>query len=140
MTAIHYYPREYIHGCRAALAKQVGAFQAFRAAGTKDAKIAATMAALEPLYFNSLLLVLEGYFVHRARNIEKKDGNVLNEVRMLTAALMENGGVLEADRAIKYVAEKAVLKIAVGERIALDQAGFMRIAQAFLGEIEARYL
>jgi hypothetical protein len=139
MVSIHSYSREYIMACRTALAKQVGAFQAFAAAGARDAAISATLAAFEPLYFNGLLLVLHGYFVDRARTLEKKDGNVLNEVRMLATSLMENDGVLAEDSAIRYVAQSAVLQLDIGERIALDKAGFTRLAPAFLREIESRY-
>ncbi len=140
MVSIHRYSREYVLACRTALAKQVGAFQAFAAAGAKDAAISATLAAFEPMYFNGLLLVLHGYFVDRARSLEKKDGNALNEVRMLATALMENDGVLEEDPTIRYAAKNAVLQLDFGQRIALDKASFTRLAQAFLKEIEARYL
>jgi len=41
---------------------------------------------------------VESYFVHRSRTLVKKDGNALNEVRVLCTSLMSNDGALEADR------------------------------------------
>jgi hypothetical protein len=37
--------------------------------------------------------------MHRARAVEKKDGNALNEVRILCNSLMKNGGAMAADGA-----------------------------------------
>lgn len=37
-----------------------------------------------------MVVVLEGCFVHRSRTIEKKDGNPLNEVGMLSNSMMLN--------------------------------------------------
>ena len=45
---------------------------------------------------------LDRAFVHRVRKNEGKDGNALNEVRMITDSILENGGVLAANSTIKY--------------------------------------
>jgi len=65
-----------------------------------DADVSALEGALESLeyeYFNNMLIVLDGYFVHRLRGVEGKDGNALNEVRVLARSLMEHGGTVTAD-------------------------------------------
>jgi hypothetical protein len=64
---------------------------------------------------NNLTLVLDSYFVHRTRAIEGKDGNPLNEVRMLCNSILRSKGVLSADKTIKYEADTAVLKLRVGD-------------------------
>lgn len=48
-----------------------------------------------------MVLALDQLFVHRARGIEGKDGNPLNEVRVLCTSIMANGGVLVKDSQIK---------------------------------------
>ena len=86
-----------------------------------------------------MILALDGHFVHRTRALEKKDGNPLNEVRMLANSLMGNGGILAADKTIMYDPEKSELKIPVGDLIALSEADFTRLAATFLNEIAAKY-
>ncbi len=48
--------------------------------------------------------------------MEKKDGNPLNEVKMLSNSIMNNGSVMCADKTIKYDPAKAVLKCRSGTR------------------------
>lgn len=87
-----------------------------------------------------MILTLDSHFIHRARALEKKDGNPLNEVRMLTSLIMNNNSVMCADKTIKYDPAKSVLKRRVGDRITLNEAEFTRLGSAFLAEIEAKYL
>ena len=61
-----------------------------------------------------MLLVLDGYFVHRLRGVEGKDGNALNEVRVLARSLMENGGTVTADPQITLDPAHSVLGLEVG--------------------------
>ena len=73
------------------------------------------------------------------RKVEGKDGNPLNEVRMLCSSLLTNDGVLAADKTIKYTPETSVLKLRVGDEIRLDDAQFHRLLEAFLAGIEKRF-
>lgn len=45
-----------------------------------------------------MILALDSHFVHQARALEKTDGNPLDEVRMLSNSVMNNGGVMSADK------------------------------------------
>jgi len=84
-------------------------------------------------------VVLDRCFVHRLRGVECKDGNPLNEVRMLCDSVIENKGVLRADKTIKYEPETSVSKLAVGDSIALDQATFTALCDAFFAEIQRKF-
>jgi hypothetical protein len=57
-------------------------------------------------------------------------------VRLLAASLTGNSGVLARDEAVAYQSEKSVLKIDLGERIALNADDFEALCDAFLAEIE----
>src|SRR4051795_6432357 len=99
MHGMRQYDGDYIDACRSRVETQTAMFrevaQAARDHG--DADLSGLEGALESLefeYFNNMLLVLEGYFVHRLRGVEGKDGNALNEVRVLARSLMENGGTV----------------------------------------------
>jgi len=58
--------------------------------------------SFEPVFYNNIVLIVDSYFVHRTRAVEKKDGNSLNEVRMLCDSMLHNNDVMRADRTIKY--------------------------------------
>ena len=77
--------------------------------------------------------------VHRVRMVAGKDGNPINELELLAAALMDNDGVLEGNNVIKFVPDQSVLKLDVGDRIALSTAQFERKYKAFLKEIRAKF-
>ena len=105
-----------------------------------DPNVASALEAFEPLMFNNMTLALDRYFVHRLRSSTGKDGNPLNEVELLADSLMNNGGQLRGNNVIKYKPEEAVLKLQVGDPIALTQAEFERLAKAFLAELEAKFV
>ena len=140
MLAVSKYPKDYIKECRAQMEAQLAAYKKLVSAVAKDKGSAIRAAeAFEPLFFNNLTLVLDGYFVHRTRAIEGKDGNPLNEVRMLCTSMLLNQGVLGSDKTIKYKPETSVLKLGIGDDIHLDQAQFRALFDAFFSELEARF-
>src|SRR6267143_4710402 len=74
-------------------------------AGTGNAAFNSAVASFEPLFFNNLVMVLDGFFVHRSRTLEGKHGNPMNELRMICTSLRENRGVMCTDmtnKTIKY--------------------------------------
>jgi hypothetical protein len=154
MLCMNTYPQGYIDDCHARVAAQVSAFQTLVATMKKQPATDALDAAMEPFephFFNNLVLALEHSFVHRARVLELKDGNPLNEVRMLAYAIMYNNSIMSAGaghlfadglivKSIKYDPAKSVLKYRIGDEIKLKEADFKRLSAAFFAEIERRYL
>lgn len=61
---------------------------------------AAAIAALEPDFFNHMVLALDDCFPHRSRIIEGKDGNPLNEVRIFCDSIRANGALLLCEKVI----------------------------------------
>jgi hypothetical protein len=135
MLAVTSYKPPCVESCRARIAHQLATYRALAAkAGPSEA-----LGAFSADFCSSMILALDHMFQYRLRNAELKDGNPLNELRMLANSLMEGGGVLLADKTIKYDAAKAVAEIAVGQEIELDVDTFERFARAVLGEIEKKY-
>jgi hypothetical protein len=137
MLGVKTYPKPYVKQCRAQIDAQLDAYKAVATAAAKSKR--AAIDAFEPLFFNNLTVVLDRCFVHRLRGVEGKDGNPLNEVRMLCDSVIENKGVLRADKTIKYEPETSVSKLAVGDSIALDQATFTALCDAFFAEIQRKF-
>ncbi|HWA25568.1 MAG TPA: hypothetical protein VG734_07905 [Lacunisphaera sp.] len=134
MLSIKQYPKDYIAACREKMEAQLASYR--KLIKTADAKSAAAFA---PHFFNHLVLVLETNFVHRARALEGKDGNPLNEVRMLATSLQQHEGILTADRTIKYEQDDSILKLRIGDKIELDEASFVVLSRAFFREIEEKF-
>jgi hypothetical protein len=123
------YEPEELENARSAVKKQLADWRAAGAGGD-----------LETTYFNSLVLVLDRYFVHRVRNVSGKDANPLNEVEMLTESLMNHDGVLQASTVLKYQPEGAVLGLEIGDEIRLSADDYERLSAAFLDELEKRFV
>lgn len=129
------YSRAHVKACRTRFAGHVAAFDRIRKKlGAKDA------AEFEAHYCNNLVLALETHFTHRVRAKEQKDGNALNEVRMLATSITRHDGVFTADSTIKYDPARAITGYRYGDRVALTQELFVPLCEAFLREIEARYV
>ena len=144
MSGTDSYPAAHVQVCRDEIAAQIKAYRdlvgaASKASGMSLTRIDAALAAFEPAFFNNLLIALEARFAHRLRAAEGKDSHPLAEVRLLAASLTANGGVLASSDTIAYQSEKTVLKIDVGERIALNADDFETLCAAFLAEIERRF-
>jgi hypothetical protein len=135
------YVPEYVADCRDRVGHQLEAYgslaKAVQACGG-DASDALT--TFEPLFFNDMVLVLDQLFTHRSRTIEGKDGNPLNEVRMVADAVVNHNDIFSPDKSIKYSPEAAVLKLQFGDLVRLSEADFTKLAEAFFAEIEIKYL
>ena len=128
MLAVTEYSPDHINRCRRRIEADIAIFSKSKANG-----------AAETAFFNNMVLSLDHYFVHRVRKNEGKDGNPLNEVRVLCDSLTDNDGVLAADKTIRLDPEKSILGLEVGDEIKLTEADFRRLADGFLAEIENRY-
>jgi hypothetical protein len=136
MLAAANYPREYIGDCRTRMEAQLAAYRALASSAGKNGS---PVEAFEPLFFANLTLALDACFVHRTRAVEGKDGNPLNEVRMLCSSILGNHGILAADKTIKYKPETSVLKLEIGDEIRLDEERFGRLLEAFFSELEQKF-
>ena len=132
MLAVSSYPQDHIDAARADIAAVLTAFDALPASPARD--------ALAPVLFNNMVLALDARFLHRVRSKEGKDGNPLNEVRLLCEALTEHDAVLaDPPKTMKYTSEVAVLGLAPGDAIALSRDDFAALSDAFFTELAARY-
>jgi hypothetical protein len=129
------YDQSYVNECRSKIGSQVSAYQALASTAKGPA-----LEAFEPVFFNNLMLALDSYFVHRSRTIESKDGNPLNEVRVLCTSLMSNDGVVAADKSIKLKPASSVLKHEIGDEIKLSEQDFVQMSDAFFAEIESKFV
>ena len=144
MLGMREYDGDYIDACRSRVETQTAMFrevaQAARDHGDADLSgLEGALESLESEYVNNMLLVREGYFVHRLPGVEGKDGNALNEVRVLARSLMENGGTVMEDPQIALDPERSVLGLRVGEPVRLTLQQYTRLSDAFFRELERRF-
>jgi hypothetical protein len=135
------YTRDYIAACRARVDSDLRAYrEKIGKAPSKD---------FEARFFNDQVLLLDYMFVHRLTGIEGKDGNPLNEVRVLCNSILLNRGTLQVDRlpgwpnsagaGIRLPLEKSVLKLKGGDEVRLSEADFVRLSKAFFAELEKKF-
>jgi hypothetical protein len=132
MLGVKTYKRDYITACRKKLDADVAAYGKLPSAAKKASDF-------ETAFFNNMVLVLDHLFVHRLRTVEGKDGNPLNEVRVLGDSLMEHNGVLTPEKSIKLAPERSVLKLEPGDKIALTESQFVLLADSFFDEIKSKF-
>jgi hypothetical protein len=137
------YTQEEFDHARSSIEKQLAAYKKLVKAvaeQTTDKKVRTAQGDFEGLFFNNLTLVLDRYFVHRLRIVAGKDGNPLNEVEMIGDSLMNNGGILRGNNVIKYIPDRSVVKLNIGDQIRLTAEEFERLSPAFFAELERRFL
>ena len=142
MLGMKTYTRDYIDACRARVDADLRAYR--KQVGKAPSQ------EFEGRFFNDQVLLLDYMFVHRLAGIEGKDGNPLNEVRVLCNSMLFNEGKLQVDKlpgwpnsaggSLKLSPEKSVLKLEVGDAVKLSEADFVRLAEAFFAESEWRYV
>lgn len=135
MLGVSQYSKAYIDDCRTMIREQLSAYRAI----AKTTRGGSALARFETRLMSHLVLALDRCFVHRLRGKELKDGNPLNEVRMLCTSILEHDGVLTADPTIKYSADKSVLALRIGDRIALTDVQFEKLADAFFDDLRAKF-
>jgi hypothetical protein len=135
MLGVRSYPKDYVDACRRRVEAQVAAYRDIVEATSDDNVVA----AFRPAFFNNMTVVLDACFTHRLRTVEGKDGNPLNEVRVVAASVLVDG-TLTPDKSIKLRPETSVLGLAAGDEISLDEAGFTALADAYFTEIEKRFV
>lgn len=141
MLGMKTYSQDYIDACRARVSADLRAYR--KQVGKAPSK------EFEVRFFNDQVLLLDHMFVHRLPGIEGKDGNPLNEVRVLCNSILLNQGKLQVDKlpgwpnsagaSIKLPPEKSVLKLRVGDDVKLSEADFVRLFRAFFAEIEKKF-
>ena len=142
MLGMKTYSQDYIDACRAKVEADLRAYR--KQVGKAPSK------EFEGRFFNDQVLLLDYMFVHRLTGIEGKDGNPLNEVRVLCNSILLNQGKLQVEKlpgwpnsagaSTKLTPEKSVLKLKVGDEVKLTEADFVLLCKAFFGEIERKYL
>jgi hypothetical protein len=135
MLATNSYPPEYVKQCRANVDDLVKAYRKVATAAKGDASVA----KFAPLFFNHLVLALDEYFAHRVRAVEGKDGNPLNEVRVMAESILDNGGLMGTDATIKLDPATSVLGYRHDDEITLNEDDFTRLANAFFDELESKF-
>ena len=135
------YSEDYIAACRARVDGDLRAYR--KQVGNAPSK------EFEARFFNDQVLLLDYMFVHRLTGIEGKDGNPLNEVRVLCNSVLLNQGRLQVDRlpgwpnsastGMELPPEKSVLKLKVGEEVRLNESDFVRLSKAFFAELEKKF-
>ena len=131
------YSQEELDRGRSAIDRQLTRYRAL----VDDLPAGSTSRAdFEAEFLNNLVLVLDRFYVHRLRGVAGKDTNPLNEVAMIAESVVVADGVLTSGTIAKYVPEKAVVQLKVGDRIRLSLDDVERLAAAFFAELERRYL
>ena len=135
MLGMRNYTKKYIAACRSKIDLDLSTYRMLAASASAE-----TIEAFEVTFFNNMVILLDHLFVHRLRTVEGKDGNPLNEVRLLSDSMMNNNNKMGGDKTIKYEPASSVLKYQVGDEIKLNESDFLLLYKAFFAEIESKFL
>jgi hypothetical protein len=139
MLGVRNYTKEYIDECRSKVEADISTFRKLAKAAKNQPATGKALEAFEVTFFNNLVLVLDHLFVHWLRTVEGKDGNPLNEVRLLGDSMMNNNGIMSTDKTIRFDPARSVLKYKAGDEIKLNEADFVILSRAFFAELESKF-
>ena len=141
MLGMKTYSQDYIDACRKRVDANVKAYR--KQAGKEPSP------DFEGRYFNDQVLLLDYMFVHRLTGVEGKDGNPLNEVRILCNSILLNQEKLQVEKlpgwpnsavsSLTLPPEKSILKLKKGDAIKLSESDFAKLSKAFFSELEKKY-
>ena len=114
------YPREYIERCQRDIEAQIAEFN----------ELPPVPATFATRLAGHLVIVMDACFMHRVRALEGKDGNALNEVRVLSQSLMYGDTVIE-DSTVTWDKDRMVLGLMKGDDLALSISDVDKLQQAF---------
>jgi hypothetical protein len=143
MLSRNTYTRNYVDVCLKKVELQLSTYRYMVQMAEKqnDTELNSAIDSFEVNFFNHMVLVLDNYFVHRARTIELKDGNPLNEVRMLCDSIMlYDNKMTKETKSMKYDPAKSVLKYKIGDEIKLNEEDFQLLSKAFFSEMERKFV
>jgi hypothetical protein len=132
------YDRAYLEACRAQVSERTAAYADLSLAaaaikGSARTRVNGALVALEPLLFNSLVVVLDTCFARRDAGIAACPA--LDEVRVLAVAIVGNDAVLHDDDALP-APHDCVLGLKPGDPISLTENDFRRLATAYFDAAE----
>ena len=142
MLCMNSYTQDYIDECRASMEKQLAAYKKLLAAGRAKTRTGfdSAVAVFEPLFFNNLVVDLGGFFVHRSRTIEGKDGNPLNQFRYHRYIALQKPWRDEYGKDQQIQPEQSIVKLRIGDEIKLTGPAFVALFKAFFAEFEAKFV
>src|SRR4051812_41139728 len=129
MLGMKSYPQVYIDACRARVESDIAAYR----------DLGDPTPEFEAVFYNNMVLKLEMMFVHRLLTMEGKAGHALNEVRVLAGSVLLHDNVMTPYNSIKLTTASSVLGIEYGADIALTEADFVRLSDAFFARLEALF-
>jgi hypothetical protein len=141
MLSMNSYPQNYVDECRKKVDLQLSTYKNMVTTAKKqnESNLNSAIETFETNFFNHMVLVLDHYFVHRSRIIELKDGNPLNEVRMLCESIMlHDNKMTKETKSMLYDPAKSVLKYKIGDEIKLTEDDFELLSKAFFSEMERK--
>lgn len=145
MLATSNYPQEYVDWCRAQVEQQLTAYGDLVTAigfdaGDGETRLGSALQSFAPRFFNHMVVALDAYFTDRGQGAQGRDGNPLDEVRVLCSSLMRNEGKLAIDGQVVLNPTTSVLGYHVGDEILLDEEDFTRLSEAFFDEIQRTFV
>jgi len=144
MLGVKTYTRAYVDACRSRVDDELSAFdkliETAKSGSPDTSELTRAVDSFESSYFNHLVILLDALFMHRLRVVEGKDGNPLNEVRVLSESLLLRDGVFTVEKVMKLVPAKTVLKHQPGDEVRITREQFGALSSAYFAEIEARFL